>query len=99
MSSVVFTPAKASLNELSQLHIQKGNAAPARWYHKAFRLLVRGLFRIFFRVRLKGLQNVPRTPVIVCANHLGWADAFMVLSFFPVEPRIYALGLHPGKVS
>src|SRR5438552_1926815 len=88
-----------SNDELPELRVQTGNAAPAHWYHKAFRLAVRGLFRLFFRIRVKGLRNVPRTPIIVCMNHLGWADAFMVLSFFPVEPRIYALGLHPGKVS
>ena len=31
-------------------------------------------------------------PSIICFNHLGWAEGFMVLLFFPVEPRIYGLG-------
>lgn len=33
-----------------------------------------------------------RTPMIICANHLGWADTFLVMLFFPAEPRIYVLG-------
>jgi 1-acyl-sn-glycerol-3-phosphate acyltransferase len=66
---------------------------------RAFRLLLRLLFRLVFRVKVHGLQNVPSTPAIVCANHLGWADPFLVLLFFPVEPRIYVLGLHPAALS
>jgi 1-acyl-sn-glycerol-3-phosphate acyltransferase len=38
------------------------------------------------------LKNVPNTHSIVCINHLGWADVFLVLLFFPVEPRIYVMG-------
>jgi 1-acyl-sn-glycerol-3-phosphate acyltransferase len=72
--------------------LQQGNAAPSNWYVRAFRLVVKALFLAFFRVRVKGKQNVPRTPVIICANHLGWTDAFLVLLFFPVEPRVYVIG-------
>jgi 1-acyl-sn-glycerol-3-phosphate acyltransferase len=57
------------------------------------------LFKLFFRIRVEGLKNVPGTPVIICANHLGWADPFMVLLLLPLEPRIYVLGLHPGRIS
>jgi len=73
-------------------HLQQGNAARARWYIRAFRLFVRSLFHIFFRIRVKGLGNVPHTPAIICVNHLGWTDPFLVLLFFPVEPRAYVLG-------
>jgi 1-acyl-sn-glycerol-3-phosphate acyltransferase len=75
------------------------SAARAKWYVKGARVIVRALFRVFFQIRVVGLENVPRTPVIVCANHLGWTDPFLVLLFFPVEPRIYVLGLHPGRIS
>ena len=75
-----------------EAHLQRGNAARARWYIRAFKFVVRGIFRLFFRVRVIGLKNVPRTPAIICANHLGWADTFLVLLFFPVEPRVYVLG-------
>lgn len=76
------------------MRLQQGDAARANLYVRAFRLFVQLLFRLFFRVRVIGLKNVPRKPVIVCANHLGWADPFLILSFLPVEPRIYVLGLH-----
>lgn len=88
-----------SSDELPELRLQRGYAGTARWPIKVFRWVVRGLFWLFFRVRVIGLKNVPRTPVIVCANHLGWADPFLILLFFPAEPRIYVLGLHPGHVS
>jgi 1-acyl-sn-glycerol-3-phosphate acyltransferase len=72
--------------------IQQGSAAPARLSVRVLRRVVRGIFRLVFRVRVIGLDQVPATPVIICANHLGWADMFLVLLFFPVEPRIYILG-------
>ena len=75
-----------------ELRIQQGQAARASWQIKAFRLVVRGLFQLLFRVRVIGLENVPRIPAVICFNHLGWAEGFMVLLFFPVEPRIYGLG-------
>ena len=76
----------------TETHLQAGAAATAPLGVRLFRLLARGLFSLFFRVRVEGLGNVPRTPAIVCANHLGWADTFLVLLFFPLEPRIYVLG-------
>ncbi len=84
--------AKGNYIAANDLHLQVGAAAPARWPVRLFRLWVRVIFRLFFRVRVRGLENVPSTHAIVCANHLGWADAFMVLLFLPVEPRIYILG-------
>src|SRR5215210_659002 len=59
---------------------------------KLFGIVVSGVFRLFFRVRVAGLENVPRGTYIVCANHLGWTDPFLVLLFLPMEPRVYILG-------
>lgn len=59
---------------------------------RVFRGALRLVFRLVFRVRVDGLDKVPATPVIVCANHLGWTDPFLVLLFLPVQPRIYILG-------
>ncbi|HST05317.1 MAG TPA: lysophospholipid acyltransferase family protein [Chloroflexia bacterium] len=72
--------------------IQQGDAAKSNWYVRAFRMVVRALFGVLFRVRVVGLKNVPGTHTIVCINHLGWTDVFLVLLFFPVEPRIYVMG-------
>ena len=82
-----------------EAHLRAGDAGRARWYIRAARIAVRVIFRVCFRVRVMGLDNVPATPVVICANHLGWADPFLVLLFLPAEPRIYVLGLHPGSVS
>lgn len=73
-------------------HLQQGNASTANWYVRAFRIVVRAIFLALFSVRVIGKQKIPRTPVIICANHLGWADAFLVALFFPVEPRVYIMG-------
>ncbi len=59
---------------------------------RLFRVVLRAIFRLVFRVRVRGLDNVPGAPVIVCANHLGWTDPFLVLLFLPIKPRIYVLG-------
>jgi 1-acyl-sn-glycerol-3-phosphate acyltransferase len=83
---------KAPADNKSESHLQEGNAARARWFVRAFKVVVRAIFRLFFRVRVIGINNVPSTPVIVCANHLGWADTFLVMLFFPLEPRVYVLG-------
>ncbi|MDQ3928262.1 MAG: 1-acyl-sn-glycerol-3-phosphate acyltransferase [Chloroflexota bacterium] len=73
--------------------------ARAGWYAKVVRVVIGAVFRILFRVKVVGRENIPRIPIIVCANHLGWTDPFLVLLFFPLEPRIYVMGLHPGRIS
>jgi 1-acyl-sn-glycerol-3-phosphate acyltransferase len=83
--------------EPSDLHIQQGAAAKAGFHIRAFRVFIRLLFHLFFRVRIRGLKNVPARPAIVCANHLGWTDPFLVLLFFPVEPRVYVLAQEDVK--
>jgi long-chain acyl-CoA synthetase len=59
---------------------------------KAFRLFARTVFSAFLRVDVIGRENLPRTPAVLCVNHLGWADLFSPLLFLPVEPRIYVVG-------
>jgi len=64
----------------------------ATWQFKLARLIARAIFVCLFRVRVIGLENVPKTSYIACVNHLGWAEGFMVILFFPTEPRFYGLG-------
>src|SRR5690349_8167531 len=77
---------------VDELHPQTGDMVHAARSLKLFRLVLRAIFRLVFRVRVVGLNNVPEKLVIICANHLGWTGAFLVLLFLPVEPRIYILG-------
>ncbi|MEO6457218.1 MAG: lysophospholipid acyltransferase family protein [Chloroflexia bacterium] len=72
--------------------IQEGDAGKARLHLRLFRLAIRIIFSLVFRVKVVGLANVPQTPVVACANHLGWTDPFLILLFLPIEPRIYILG-------
>jgi 1-acyl-sn-glycerol-3-phosphate acyltransferase len=83
---------ESALASEREQQIQQGNAAKSNWYVRAFRMVVRAIFGVLFRVRVVGLKNVPSTHTIVCINHLGWTDVFLVLLFFPVEPRIYVMG-------
>jgi 1-acyl-sn-glycerol-3-phosphate acyltransferase len=86
------TPRRGAAVQQTAPQVQQGAAAPAPRAVRVLRRVVRLIFRLVFRVRVVGLAQVPTTPVIICANHLGWADMFLVLLFFPVEPRIYVLG-------
>lgn len=75
-----------------RVHLQQGDAGKASLGLKAFRLLLHSIFLLFFRIRVRGTKNIPRRPAIICFNHLGWSEVFVVLLFFPMEPRIYVIG-------
>jgi 1-acyl-sn-glycerol-3-phosphate acyltransferase len=62
------------------------------WQFKIFRACARALFQLVFRVRVIGLEHVPHTPYIVCVNHLGWAEGFLVMLWFPPAPLLHGLG-------
>lgn len=65
---------------------------PATWQFRLVRVVARAIFSSLFRIQVIGLENIPRTPYIACVNHLGWAEGFLVIMYFPIEPRIYGLG-------
>jgi 1-acyl-sn-glycerol-3-phosphate acyltransferase len=47
--------------------------------------------RRFFRVTVTGLENIPRPPFIIAANHQAWFDPAFILPFFPEKPLIYTM--------
>lgn len=72
------------------IHLPKLTAA-----RRGFRMFARGLMKIlialFLRVELRGLENFPKAgPALVVINHLGDADAALLLGLLPVKPE--ALG-------
>lgn len=83
-------------NKPRAVRVQAGDAGRAPWRVRVTRLVLRGVFGLVFQVRVIGRANVPRTAVIICANHLGWTEAFLLIMFLPVEPRIYVLGERAG---
>ena len=78
--------------ERPAIRLQEGDMRRATWQLRAFRLGVRAIFLLLFRVRITGWENLPERNAIMCINHLGWTEGFMTLLFLPVEPRIYGLG-------
>ncbi len=68
------------------------------WARRAFRLFIRWvaklLTRLLLRVEVQGMENFPRSgPVLVVTNHLGDADAVVLISSLPYTD---AVGL--GKI-
>jgi len=56
------------------------------------RLVCRVVVRCLFRVRVEGRANLPPGPVILCANHLNWADPLVLIALLPRDRRYAMLG-------
>ena len=55
------------------------------------RLLVGWIVTHLFRVTVTGLENIPRPPYIIAANHHAWFDPAFIIPFFPERPLIYTM--------
>jgi 1-acyl-sn-glycerol-3-phosphate acyltransferase len=59
------------------------------------RLIVRGVLCAIFRVRHYGTLPA-RGPLLVVANHQGWADGFLIAASFPLSAEVRLLGDREG---
>jgi len=50
------------------------------------------LVRAYVRLRVEGKEHVPATPVLYCANHLGWVDPIFLIAALPTRPRFALFG-------
>jgi len=61
------------------------------------RLLVRAIFRALFRVRIDG--QLPRSgPLLVVANHQGWADGFLLAAAFSLHAPVRLIADRDGTL-
>lgn len=56
------------------------------------RSIVFALVRGWFRIRVEGRENLARTPVVLCFNHLSWSDPFLLMATLPMRPRLFFFG-------
>ncbi len=76
---------RPELTRLPPLHRRR------RLYRRLIRALARLLIRLLTRPRLRGMENLPPAgPALIVLNHLGDADAPLVLAALPQAPE--ALG-------
>ena len=56
------------------------------------RLVLGPLYRLLFRLRVSGRENIPAgRHYVLISNHLNWLDPFTLLLAFPSEPRLHFL--------
>ncbi len=55
------------------------------------RALAGWIVRHLFRLHVTGLENIPRPPYIIAANHQAWFDPAFIIPFFPQVPMIYTM--------
>jgi 1-acyl-sn-glycerol-3-phosphate acyltransferase len=53
--------------------------------------LLRWIVTVLFRVSVTGLENIPKPPYIIAANHQAWFDPAFIIPFFPEAPVIYTM--------
>jgi len=61
------------------------------WYW-IFRFFFRGIFKLFFKLKVEGLENIPwKTNFIIVANHNSFLDSVLIMSAVP--KKIYCIAL------
>jgi 1-acyl-sn-glycerol-3-phosphate acyltransferase len=53
--------------------------------------VLRWIVTVLFRVSITGLENIPKPPYIIAANHQAWFDPAFIIPFFPEAPVIYTM--------
>ncbi len=62
-----------------------------RWFYRLLQAIVRGLIRLFGRLDVRGVENIPRSgPYILALNHLHWMDIPALFVILPHEVATFA---------
>ena len=75
---------RPDLTRLPPLH------AGRLFFRRGMRLLARLLLFLLTQTTISGLENLPHGPALFATNHLGDADAVVLLAAFPVGPEVLA---------
>ncbi len=76
---------RPDLTRLPPLHLRR------RLYRRGMRLLAIILLRLLTRTTISGLEHFPtRSAALLAINHLGDADAVVLLAAFPLGPEVLA---------
>jgi 1-acyl-sn-glycerol-3-phosphate acyltransferase len=66
---------------------------PGRLKHWFIRYGLRFFISCYLRVRVTGLEHVPRDrPYMMCFSHPSWVDPMLLAAFWPDEPRLFVFG-------
>ena len=60
--------------------------------YRLIRSSLRFATRIYSRVRVEGLENMPAGPAIFCFSHQNWADPLYLFGWLPGRSRLYFFG-------
>ncbi len=65
------------------------------WGREVMRDLGAAVFRVLFRVKVKGMENLPEAgePVIIAPNHVSLLDGPLLRCFLPIDPTF---AVHAG---
>jgi 1-acyl-sn-glycerol-3-phosphate acyltransferase len=59
----------------------------AKFFHcvlSTVRFLLRIFFRVFFRLKVYGLEKIPKnTKLVLCSNHISYADPVIIYAWYP----------------
>ena len=62
-----------------------------RRVYRIFYLPVRAYFRLVFRVRVEGLENIPESgATVLCCNHLSMLDPVILIAWSPRQTSFMA---------
>ncbi|MCK5111155.1 MAG: AMP-binding protein [Arcobacteraceae bacterium] len=69
---------KKILSKQTEIDIPKNNIAL-----KFLKPFMQTIFKLYFRLEVKGTENLPKNPFIIVANHQSFLDAFLISSSLP----------------
>ena len=62
-----------------------GDLPRSSLFHRSMRLLSRMWLKLYFRVKVDGLEKLPDTPFILAPNHQSMLDALLATTWLPRE--------------